>query len=222
MDIKKIKKRDFLKGFGMVSAGVVVAAADAAAQGRGGAAPRPPGSGGYPPGVPHATGQSMLDSPNYIGTASKGYGFRANWKRTLPWVPSVDPNYTPRRINNTRIYTRRDRTRLALILRSKAIGAPLSEIKTFLELYGAHGEGREAACGTHAPLLERQGQLGELLGAVRLDDATGQQHPRLGHLVTDGGCGACLLHGSPQGWAWWLRWASTPDERSQAPEGTRG
>ncbi|HEX6720041.1 MAG TPA: MerR family DNA-binding transcriptional regulator [Burkholderiaceae bacterium] len=50
---------------------------------------------------------------------------------------------TPRRINNTRIYTRRDRTRLALILRSKAIGAPLSEIKTFLELYGAHGEGRE-------------------------------------------------------------------------------
>jgi len=29
-----------------------------------------------------------------------------------------------------------------LILRSKAIGAPLSEIKTFLELYGAHGEGR--------------------------------------------------------------------------------
>ena len=49
----------------------------------------------------------------------------------------------PRRVNNTRIYTRRDRTRLALILRSKAIGAPLSEIKTFLELYGAHGEGRE-------------------------------------------------------------------------------
>ena len=49
---------------------------------------------------------------------------------------------TPRRVNNTRIYTRRDRTRLALILRSKAIGAPLSEIKTFLELYGAHGEGK--------------------------------------------------------------------------------
>lgn len=48
----------------------------------------------------------------------------------------------PRRVNNTRIYTRRDRTRLALILRSKAIGASLSEIKHFLELYGAHGEGR--------------------------------------------------------------------------------
>lgn len=48
----------------------------------------------------------------------------------------------PRRINNNRIYTRRDRTRLALILRSKALGTPLAEIKTFLELYGAHGEGR--------------------------------------------------------------------------------
>lgn len=48
----------------------------------------------------------------------------------------------PRRVANTRIYTRRDRTRLALIVRSKAIGAPLAEIKTFLELYGTHGEGR--------------------------------------------------------------------------------
>jgi len=48
----------------------------------------------------------------------------------------------PRRVNNARVYTRRDRTRLALILRSKALGSPLSEIKTFLELYGAHGEGR--------------------------------------------------------------------------------
>ena len=48
----------------------------------------------------------------------------------------------PRRVNNTRIYTRRDRTRLALILRSKALGTPLSEIKTFLELYGVHGEGK--------------------------------------------------------------------------------
>ena len=48
----------------------------------------------------------------------------------------------PRRVNGARIYTRRDRARLALILRSKAIGAPLSEIKHYLDLYGAHGEGR--------------------------------------------------------------------------------
>ena len=33
-------------------------------------------------------------------------------------------------------------TRLALILRSKAIGASLDEIKHYLDLYGADGEGR--------------------------------------------------------------------------------
>ena len=48
----------------------------------------------------------------------------------------------PRRVNGTRVYTRRDRARLALILRSKAIGASLAEIKHYLDLYGAHGEGR--------------------------------------------------------------------------------
>ncbi len=48
----------------------------------------------------------------------------------------------PRRINGTRVYSKRDRARLALILRSKAIGASLAEIKHYLDLYGAHGEGR--------------------------------------------------------------------------------
>jgi DNA-binding transcriptional MerR regulator len=48
----------------------------------------------------------------------------------------------PRRVGGTRVYTRRDRARLALILRSKAIGASLEEIKHFLDLYGDHGEGR--------------------------------------------------------------------------------
>jgi DNA-binding transcriptional MerR regulator len=48
----------------------------------------------------------------------------------------------PRRVGGTRVYTRRDRARLALILRSKAIGASLEEIKHYLDLYGAHGEGR--------------------------------------------------------------------------------
>jgi DNA-binding transcriptional MerR regulator len=48
----------------------------------------------------------------------------------------------PRRVNGARVYSRRDRARLALILRSKAIGASLDEIKHFLALYGTHGEGR--------------------------------------------------------------------------------
>ena len=49
---------------------------------------------------------------------------------------------SPRRVNGTRVYSRKDRARLALILRSKAIGASLEEIKHYLDLYGAHGEGR--------------------------------------------------------------------------------
>ena len=48
----------------------------------------------------------------------------------------------PRRVNGSRVYSRRDRARLALILRSKAIGASLAEIKHYLDLYGDHGEGR--------------------------------------------------------------------------------
>jgi DNA-binding transcriptional MerR regulator len=48
----------------------------------------------------------------------------------------------PRRVNGTRVYTQRDRARLKLILRAKAIGSSLAEIKQYLELYGSHGEGR--------------------------------------------------------------------------------
>ena len=49
---------------------------------------------------------------------------------------------SPRRVNGARVYTRRDRARLTLILRAKAIGSPLSEIKRYLDLYGDQGAGR--------------------------------------------------------------------------------
>jgi DNA-binding transcriptional MerR regulator len=49
----------------------------------------------------------------------------------------------PLRQGTTRIYSRKDRARLELILLGKAIGCSLSEIEHYLELYGAHGEGRE-------------------------------------------------------------------------------
>jgi DNA-binding transcriptional MerR regulator len=48
----------------------------------------------------------------------------------------------PRRVGGQRVFTEADRTRLGLILRAKAIGSSLSDIKTFLELYGQEGEGR--------------------------------------------------------------------------------
>ncbi len=44
---------------------------------------------------------------------------------------------TPERRGTTRVYHRRDRTRLALILRGRRLGFPLEEIRTIIDLYDA-------------------------------------------------------------------------------------
>ncbi|MEI2776990.1 MAG: MerR family DNA-binding transcriptional regulator [Tetrasphaera sp.] len=44
---------------------------------------------------------------------------------------------TPERRGTARIYHRRDRTRLNLILRGKRLGFPLEEIRTIVDLYDA-------------------------------------------------------------------------------------
>jgi DNA-binding transcriptional MerR regulator len=49
---------------------------------------------------------------------------------------------SPARVGGQRIYTETDRQRLSLILRAKSIGSKLSDIRTFLDLYGQEGEGR--------------------------------------------------------------------------------
>jgi DNA-binding transcriptional MerR regulator len=86
----------------------------------------------------------------------------------------------PRRIGGTRVYTKRDRARLALILRSKAIGASLAEIRHYLDLYGAHGEGRvqqmrfvlERTDHTIAELETRRAHIDATLAELRLINAT--------------------------------------------------
>jgi DNA-binding transcriptional MerR regulator len=60
--------------------------------------------------------------------------------RTIRFYENKDLIH-PARVNGSRVYTRRDRGRLALILRAKAIGSTLSQISHFLDLYGEHGEG---------------------------------------------------------------------------------
>jgi DNA-binding transcriptional MerR regulator len=50
---------------------------------------------------------------------------------------------TPQRLGTQRVFTRRDRARLSLILRAKSLGSTLEEIKQYLDLYGQHGEGRK-------------------------------------------------------------------------------
>ncbi|NNM46446.1 MerR family transcriptional regulator [Knoellia koreensis] len=42
---------------------------------------------------------------------------------------------SPERRGQQRVYRRRDRTRLALILRGKRLGFPLEEIRTIIDLY---------------------------------------------------------------------------------------
>jgi DNA-binding transcriptional MerR regulator len=49
---------------------------------------------------------------------------------------------SPPRVNGGRVYTRRERARLKLLLRAKSIGFSLAEAKHVLDLYGERGEGR--------------------------------------------------------------------------------
>ncbi len=90
----------------------------------------------------------------------------------------------PRRVGGTRVYTRRDRARLALILRSKAIGASLAEIKHYLDLYGAHGEGRvqqmkfvlDRTDKAIAELETRRAHIDATLAELRVINATVRKH----------------------------------------------
>ena len=85
----------------------------------------------------------------------------------------------PRRVNGTRVYTRRDRARLAIILRSKAIGASLTDIKHYLDLYGDHGEGRTQQLkyvlnktdAAIADLEQKRAHLDAMLSELRIINA---------------------------------------------------
>ena len=91
---------------------------------------------------------------------------------------------SPRRINGARVYTRRDRARLALILRSKAIGASLDEIKHYLDLYGAHGEGRvqqmkfvlDRTDAAIAELETKRAHIEATLAELRVINTTVREH----------------------------------------------
>ena len=86
----------------------------------------------------------------------------------------------PRRINGTRVYTRRDRARLQLILRAKAIGSSLAEIKHYLDLYGTHGEGRtvqmkyvlDKTTKAIAELEQKRAHIDASLAELRIINAT--------------------------------------------------
>jgi DNA-binding transcriptional MerR regulator len=61
--------------------------------------------------------------------------------RTLRFYESKELLF-PNRIGQKRLFTRRDRARLKLILRGKRFGLPLEEIRQLLDLYDLGDEGR--------------------------------------------------------------------------------
>lgn len=66
---------------------------------------------------------------------------------------------SPERRGTQRIYHRRDRTRLALILRGKRLGFPLEEIRTIIDLYDAPRGRRSQLEYVLAQIDERRADL---------------------------------------------------------------
>ncbi|MBX2802513.1 MAG: MerR family DNA-binding transcriptional regulator [Myxococcales bacterium] len=83
---------------------------------------------------------------------------------------------SPKRVGNTRVYGRRERARLVLILRGKALGLSLREIGEYLDLYGERGEGRErqlvhvieGSATRIAELRERQSKIEQTIRELEL------------------------------------------------------
>jgi DNA-binding transcriptional MerR regulator len=83
---------------------------------------------------------------------------------------------SPTRLNGARIYSRRDRARLHIIVRAKSLGYTLEETKDYLELYGQQGEGRikqleltvTRSDQLIAELEAKRGQIDEKIEELRL------------------------------------------------------
>jgi DNA-binding transcriptional MerR regulator len=82
----------------------------------------------------------------------------------------------PKRLNGARIYSRRDRARLHIIVRAKSLGYTLEETKGYLDLYGQHGEGRlkqlELSAARSAEMIDeleaKKRQIEETIDELRL------------------------------------------------------
>lgn len=66
---------------------------------------------------------------------------------------------SPERRGTTRVYHRRDRTRLGLILRGRRLGFPLEEIRTIVDLYDAPRGKRDQLEYVLAQIDERRADL---------------------------------------------------------------
>lgn len=74
----------------------------------------------------------------------------------------------PERVGAQRVYTRRDRARLQLILRGKRLGFSVAEIRKFLDLYHADSGNRRQMEATLAGTKKRIAELEQQLEDITL------------------------------------------------------
>jgi DNA-binding transcriptional MerR regulator len=82
----------------------------------------------------------------------------------------------PKRLGGARIYSRRDRARLHIIVRARSLGYTLEETREYLDLYGQQGEGRIKQLETSvtrseamiAELESKKRQIDEKIEELRL------------------------------------------------------
>ena len=74
----------------------------------------------------------------------------------------------PERAGTQRVYTRRDRARLQLILRGKRLGFSLADIREFLDLYDAEGGNRRQMALTLERTSRRIADLEQQLADITL------------------------------------------------------
>ena len=102
----------------------------------------------------------------------------------------------PQRAGNTRVFTRRDRGRLILILRGKRLGFTLREVGEWLDLYDADPDQVEqmrlllSKARDRITALERQhADLGQTLAELREIEAAVRDHLRAKGADDGGGAG---------------------------------
>ena len=74
----------------------------------------------------------------------------------------------PERVGTQRVFTRRDRARLQLILRGKRLGFSLADIREFLDLYDAEGGNHRQMQATLEATKKRIADLEQQLADITL------------------------------------------------------
>jgi DNA-binding transcriptional MerR regulator len=108
------------------------------------------------PAAAEAPAASTADAPTWsIAEVADEFGVTHRTVRHYEELGLI----TPERRGTSRVYHRRDRTRLALILRGKRLGFPLEEIRTIIDLYDAPRGARSQLEYVLAQIDERRADL---------------------------------------------------------------